>query len=361
MSALPIAESEFSADSIRRLRLGVEDFLRAKGRVKDLDIEPNRPASGTPFAFIAVLPTIRSQHLWYRCSYCQHERKFGEGRLAFCGDLKLRFVGNKCWRKHIAKEAWTDARDDFRTFKTKQQFDLVRDELGPVLFALSRDLRIYVDGNFDTLKQIETFGGRLSRLIPELWKYLNQGRRAGNILVVERMLTDREKEVQKQFSGLTKSAGTAGVRVERIHTLQGTRILDDMNVVTPLIEGLRSIQNASERFKAAGWDNLPPRTFSKTLKAILEQIDKGLSAIASAAMLRNEAMAFFNPSHIQGIGRWGADHDAEIVLDGELVVGEKAISLVTNDGEKKISLIEPRGLPEPPSVAKMTLLLNKLR
>lgn len=341
---------------VEEIRGRVRQHLEGGGKIRDLEIDPDKPAENLLFALVGRTPPAPTRAAWYRCSYCERDRQFKAGTLVYCEDEKLRLIGDDCWKDHFEHEVFVEARRDLQLYHKRQSFNAVRASLHEAVASCAKRLfSIIWSDRLTPLREAETFGPRLNKEIPVLWQALSLARRDQGNLIVERALTEAERNFQSETGGRQS-------RFKRllIHRAQGLGMLEPHFVSEPLNAGMRNLQIAVKTINEADWDNLTLRSFGKKLSEIIAMIRQGLDAIDRADALVREVRAFCAETNLQGFKDWGRDHDCDLWLHGELNVFATHIVFLFDRGQNaSITLPNAKMLPAFPATDTLRGLLQR--
>ena len=124
--------SRIDPAEIDRIRREVKNLIERNGSLEGLVIEENKPSDGMLFAIVHETPKLaqsadHDKYFWYRCSYCERNKQFKNGKIVFCADRKLRLIGLDCWKNHIEEEAWSREKADWREYQRRTEFENLKE------------------------------------------------------------------------------------------------------------------------------------------------------------------------------------------------------------------------------------------
>lgn len=344
------------ASTIDDMRESIRRHFANGGKVSELGVEGFKPESGLSFALIARTPPAPTRDRWYRCSYCQRNLQFKAGTIVLCEDRCLRLIGDDCWELHFDHALFVEARESLRLFELRKIFGELRAGLVVEVAECERRVRWQLR-KINELKKAEAFASRLSTAIPILWQSLNNAKRAGGVLVVERALTAREmdlrqgsKPIQDKYERVT------------IHRPQGVAFIEPHNVSESLERSLNEIQAAQKTLEQTNWDKLTIHEFGSKRGLVVSDLKKALGSMVAASTFVDQARQFCAPTNLDGLSRWGDDVDCELRRHGILVIGREFIEFQFNTGKvERVDLPRCESLPSIPSVRKLRSLVSRAK
>ena len=294
------------------VRARVAEHLAAKRRVEELGIEPNRPADCRDFAFVGIAP---KRSLRYRCSFCQRNEQFVSGRIVLSSDGLLRLIGDDCWEKYLDKARYNEEAQDYRDYTTRQRFMRLRDRIYPELCTMVQRLRDAGRNSKPDFQFIERLASRLQQEAPALFARLEQARRMGGQLRVERSVRD--------YAAMERGGGSERFinRPEALHTVAG---LDAVLESAPRFESailgaLQGLYMAKQAIETTDWDTLSNARAAKVIANIEANIHTAARIVTSLSAAIGSAYDFLSAENVAGIARWSADHDCELHLENAAI------------------------------------------
>lgn len=297
-----------------KIRLHVATHLNEKLPVEALGIEPNRPADTHDFAFVGRAPKRQRQTTWYRCSFCQTDRKFSAGRIVLSSDQKLRLIGDDCWTHHLDKDRFKVEYDDWKDYERRRQFAEVRDRLHPVLTALAEQLQDLLKQSSEVIKFVDQLPYNVRDHAPWFANILFQVRRNGRTLQVERSIIDHAS-----YSGTGSRRYI--IEAQPVHIVSGidSVLMPPPEIERTLREALPLLYKAKHEISDTDWDNVTNARAKKAILSVGENSRDAVRKLTSASNALQQAHDFFNAINLSGIAKWGSDPDCELVLTDQSV------------------------------------------
>jgi hypothetical protein len=350
---------EDEAEAVRRR---IRAHFDSGGTVAELGPDKWKPQElDKPFALVGGTPPAKIRDAWYRCSFCETDLKFKVGSIVLCYDRKLRLIGDECWRDYFNADAWKEARQDYLSHRKRAAFSEVRSGLQEEVSSFLRSVREILSHTRSHIRQSERIGSTLAREMPPVWRRLNDARRNGGMLMVERIVSAESRAIQEA------AAETTGRRapVERFtlvpkHRVLGLSVLDRRDLAGPLEASLKASYAADEKLRTTDWDELPLRTFSRTIAQVLQSFRSLADDVDDAIAFKSDLDAFFSSANLIGLREWSADPDCDLWLDGVLIVSGDTIRFEPEQGEAaQISAPELVGAAFFPSPDRLRGLLDR--
>lgn len=293
----------------------VAAHLEAGGSVEELGIEPNRPPDTTDFAFVGRAAKRQSHAQWYRCSFCQTDRKFSGGRIVLSSDKLLRLIGDDCWDRHLDSERYHREKEDLRDYERKQEFIRIRERLLPIVLALATELRDCLRASIQIIAFVDKLPTMTRQAAPPIFSILERTKRQGGALQVDRSSRDYSAMAQ---SGIDRFI----LQPQTIHIVMG---LDSVIGPPPQIENslrgaLRLLHGVKHEISETNWDDVGNTKAAKIVNSIIKNTREAASNIDKARDAVGKACDFFGASNLIGIVRWGADSDCDLIHDGTKVL-----------------------------------------
>lgn len=335
-------------DKLADVRERVKMHLKAHRSLAGLDIERNAPPEGMRFAFVAETPEPppsrrQDRESWYRCSYCETDRRFISGRLVYCADGRLRMIGEICWVHHIDDAEWHAADDEWRLFKRRDRFEETRAKLVPA----ARMMRVALRDRAEHRKLLEfadTFDKRFASAFPHLAAALRRAaRNNGGALVVERMVPDfgafegarGQRTAQEQSDRPPRYRPQA----ELIHRLSGAEALFPMSgggCIHLLDRAFAEICSAIDRNQKIDWETATNRVFKREADAFEQECVDAMRAIDLVVKRMKAVETFLGTRNMSGVVKWANDTDCELLLaqGGAFAVVPGGIAYEPERGDK---------------------------
>ena len=290
-----------------------------------LAIEPNRPSAGTPFAFVAPVPAL-PKHLrhdrdaWHRCSYCETNKRFVDGRIVLCGDGLLRTIGVDCWQHHIEEAEWTAAVEEWGRFRRRERFLAMRDQLFPTLLRLQWQLATEFKLHMTSVAFADGVVNRVYRLMPRLADELAKASKAGGSLTVERRVQDfaaMEGSRGQRNSQRDTDAVRYKAELHTVFTCRGVEIFLKDGIAGQLLDGaVNRIILLNDRIRRIEWETIGDLSFTREANHIEKGCRSIIADVATAIAHLRSVRTFFSAPNVAGIVRWASDHDCELCLYG---------------------------------------------
>lgn len=307
--AAPPSVSPFLDREGARARVAVH--VATKRPIEELSIERNKPADSKDFAFVGMAPKRSAQSNWYRCSFCQTDRKFSAGRVVLSSDGLLRLIGDECWNLHLDKDRYGCEVQDWRDYERKERFARIRQKVCPAITTVADKVLDALKGSADALR----FAAELPRTLrdgaPLLANRLEQARRNGGRLQVDRVVRD--------YAAMERGGSERFIpQAETLHIVRGLDAA--VGSVRPIDTELRQVLPRLHSVKRAiyetQWDSISNQRAAKTISAIEKDIQVAILQIGASSLTINNACDFLSFENIGGIVRWGSDPDCDFVLEG---------------------------------------------
>ena len=307
---------------LSHVRLQIKRHIEANGTLSGLDIEATKPQRGTPFAFAHTTPRLpdeakHDKSLWYRCSYCEREDQFMDGRMVYCADKRIRLIGLDCWKKHIEEHDWRTADKEWKRHRRRERFEKLRGEIYPAAMTFQNGLRDLPEAVRAAIYNLEEFPRRARKTMPDLVDVLARFERTGGDLSVERTV--------ERYGALEGRAGQRAVQDDddasqyevvpvRIHRLQGGRIFDipPGSIGMLLSNALSSLQRATHWLRITNWEELSDQTFVRRADDVEAQCKEAILAVSAVLRWVAVGRAFMSATNLTGIAKWANDPDNEI-------------------------------------------------
>lgn len=320
------------------VRLRVSAHLAEKRAVEELGIAPNRPADLHDFAFVGIAPKRSSQSEWYRCSFCETDRKFSSGRIVLSSDNLLRLIGDECWQKHLDRNRYEEEKQDYRNYERRQRFEQLRERLRPKLDATITKLHTVITNNEDTFLFVENLPDLIASGAPVLLEQFQQARRVGGQLRVERSVID--------YAAMERDGRQRSVlRTEVIHTILGLNAIfkPSPQPQNELQSALNNILSARNLIVRTEWESVNNAQADKAISTIESNIRDGISAAERSREAVNNAAAFCSQRNVAGLVLWSDDTDSELMFYGRITSTKDGFSFTPENGQK-FSLRRPETL-----------------
>jgi hypothetical protein len=295
--------SRIDPAEIACIRREIKNLIERTGSLVGLVIEENKPPDGMLFAIVHETPKLsqiadHDKDFWYRCSYCERNKQFKNGKIVFCADKKLRLIGLNCWKNHIEEEAWSREKADWREFQRRTQFENLRGVIIPAAMELQRELKDVRTTHVAAFKFADDFRGSFASLFPEL---------------ANALLLAIEKDLPLTIDRLIEHNNKREWHPVRVHTLQGKDAL--INSSAPLSQqvdtAFASIIRAVQEFREIDWESLSNQTYAQKMDIFLSRCRDAISFVESVNKKLSGIRIFLSVSNVTGIAKWANDDEHE--------------------------------------------------
>ena len=291
-------------------RARVAAHLATKRPIEELGVERNRPGDCRDFAFVGMAPKRSSQLSWYRCSFCQTDRKFSAGRIVLSSDGLLRLIGNDCWNQHLDTNRYGQEAQDWRDYERKQRFNRIRERIGPIIAAVAEKVHGTLRESSDAMRFVEEMPRQLRDGAPLLLNRLEQARRSAGRLQVERVVRDYVAVERGRSERFLNQA-------ETLHVVLGldAALGPVPQLVTELKQALLPLYRAKHLILETQWEAISNARAAKAISSIQVDLQAAIRAISLSSSTIEQACDFLSPENIAGMVRWSSDPDCDLVLE----------------------------------------------
>ncbi|CAM3330191.1 hypothetical protein [Thalassospira profundimaris] len=319
-------------EELEEVRVHTRHHLQKHKCIDGLSIDAKAPEHGTKFAFIASAPKLvsKSRENWYRCSYCEVDNKFMDGKIVYCEDKKLRLIGEDCWKRHIADDEWHGAKDEYRQFERKEKFKSLSVEYPQALKDINDSLKLVLAAP-KTWDFVDRYPVEFERRMSSLWRQLQIARSRDGRLSVLRRVVD--------YQAIERGGSGSGKKIQEftLHRVMGVEALSrsPMKAKRFLESGQQKLWHAKKILVDTKWGDLTNHSFSGKIKEFEALCFEGAELIEDACDLIKEVLEFFSQRNLSGIVLWANDPDCELSTEGtyELVANGLRFRGQTSDCE----------------------------
>ncbi|MEQ9326041.1 MAG: hypothetical protein RJQ21_01945 [Rhodospirillales bacterium] len=362
--------SAIEPHELERQRIRVKEIIDRTGGVEELAINGMRPPPNTPFAFVAMVPSV-AKHLRgdlsarHRCSYCQTSNKFLNGRIVICGDGELRLIGNDCWNKHISEEDWRIARNDFADWQRRKKFEEVSGEYPEVLDRLASSIKYSIEKNRKIFSFVSGMRSNLRNSMPELLDALDEANEKGGVLEIEERVLDigalegRRGQIAAQEKESKPQKFRSQVRI--IHRLRGREAIVSAykNPHRNMEKALSLVWKAKRDLSETEWSDLDNRQFSRSISALEKTCKEAVDLIKHAKICVESAASFMSFENLSGVVRWASHQECLLSLYADYSVVPNGLVFVPENGSPA-KLVAPDIVSlEIDGLAEMEILLRR--
>ena len=331
-----------SIDPVRleRVRDEVVRLTQTTNSLDGLDIEPNAPPEGMPFAIIASVPLLpeakrQDRQHWRRCSYCERNMQFAHGKILFGADGRLRLIGDDCWKRHISNLAWGEARDDHAEYQRKVRFTRIQTQFPRVLDRINASVAHLIQQP-ECKKTCSSFPGSFASVFPQLVADMAEClKRHQGLGEIKRVTRYSELEGRAGQRLADREDGTGPSSREEfvlIHAPVGLHALTEAptKAFEELEQGRAKIWAALRMLRDGGWEKLPTPIFTKKFKELEAYCRSASEQLNIAVASINAIQAFMDAKNLRGIALWA--NQCEPCLYGTYVPLQHGLRYIPDAG-----------------------------
>jgi hypothetical protein len=323
--------------------------------VNALGIEPNRPLNKSDFAFVGITPSVKRHVDYYRCSFCQVNKKFSKGRIVLSSDGLLRLIGPECWDINLDADTLVEARQDWDDYTKHERFLRLKDRMQPLLTEAITNFSMLLRDHLDLISFLDNFPRRLAKEAPQLFSLLEKAHRMNGQLQVERTVRDYTRDGRNGEAIYTFQLNT-------LHVVPGLRYIigDELRWNHEIQTALSTTLSARNKIAQTEWEKKGPRNSAKLITEIEKEISLAVASAASLAAAYSEVCSFFSAGNLRGIARWAQDTDNEFVAyEGGLSLVQDALRFEpVNGGTYELRQRDDLILSLMPDLSPLHRLLN---
>jgi len=313
--------------------------IEAGGTAEVFAPEPMRPEKGLDFAFIGRAPKRKSMSSYYRCSFCQTDRKFAAGNVVLSADGLLRLIGPDCWREHIDPEQYNAQEADLRDYELQERFAINSERIRiavcdavPRVLTLAYASKSLLDLAENLPKVIESdatgFKALMQRIRPD----------NGRLLV--------EASVPDERAGKDERGRYLKYRLEQtlLHKVAGldAAFSSHTGLTSLARQAYQELRNAASAIPQGPSTGANAPT-AKAIRAIQGQLGKAARHLATLRDVMALFQAFLAPANLRGIALWSQHGDcADEHLARAITFDEDGLTVVAHGTNLVLSV--PAGL-----------------
>lgn len=349
------AWSAIDAAELESLRDGVKTHIDLHSSLSGLNIETMAPPQGMPFQFIHSVPKLpdiaqQDKSLWYPCSYCERNYQFKDGRIVYCADKKLRLIGNDCWKKHIDKDTWNAAREDYSIYQRRKKFDLLKERYIPAVKKVKNALKSHQNQIALLSAFIDSFAASFRERFPDLSAALDKATKNNNALTVYGY-------VQSENGGYKPSSEV----ISRFRHEKA--IVQGQNAIQPVWDlALAEIHKAEYMFEKTDWNNLSNRQFNSQVDGFQLRCREAIEKVKTVTAKINAVWSFMGTENIARIVTWANHPDCELhyTSEGKYEVASIGLRYILQNGQA-LEMILPQTLrpAQVDGIDELDALLNR--
>lgn len=279
-----------------------------------LEIEPNAPPRGMPFAIVASVPLLpvgqrEDRRSWWRCSYCERSMQFVHGKILLGADGCLRLIGDDCWKDHISFLAWGEARDDHAEYQRKVRFRRIQSQFPSVLESMNASAANVI--RLPECKKIclsfaDTFASTFPQLMADMSECLERHKALGEVKRVTRYSELEGRTGQRLADRDDDKGPSSREEFVLIHAPIGLDALTTApaQAFDNLEQGRAKVWAAQRMLRDGGWEKLATSAFTKKFRELDTCCRSAIEHLSNAAASINAIQAFTGPQNLQGIALW---------------------------------------------------------
>jgi hypothetical protein len=286
--------------------------------VAALLVEPNRPLDVQDFAFVGKTPEQKHRESYYRCSFCQTERKFGMGRIVISrSDRRLRLIGDECWETHINRDRFEAEAADYRAYTSRVAFENIkgplRDEIARIISGLVRAM----DRQGSAFEFVANLSHMMRATAPEFQRVIRDAYARGGHLTVERLVVvdTSFRQALRRDDGQPDSKLEPKRRWETVPVGQLGGLSALCEVRSPWSNGnvaRVAIIDAKRVIDDTAWDLLTDRKTGMKLRQVRELLADAAVQLERCRAAFRDASAIFSASSLNALSAWINDQDCEL-------------------------------------------------
>ena len=341
--------------SIERFRKLYAAHISAGHTAETFAGERLRPERGLDFAFIGRTPKAKSTSTYYRCSFCQTDRKFAAGIVVLSSDGRLRLIGPDCWKEHIDTEQYRAQEADLRDYELRQRFALHRDRIHASVRDAVPRVRTLAHARNSLLDLAEGFPRVIEQDASGLSALLRRLRPDGGRLTVETYVPD--ERAGKNEQGRYLKYRPEQTVVHRVAGLDAA-FSSHTGLTAMAQEAYQSLRKAEEAIPLVP-DTGDNAVAAKEIRVIQRRIGHAAGHLATLRNAWAPFKAFLAPANLHGIALWSQHDDcADERLSGAITFERD--ELVVGAGATSLRLVVPPGLAgfEVPELDEVARLLS---
>ncbi|MEO3470926.1 hypothetical protein AAFN86_03590 [Roseomonas sp. CAU 1739] len=286
--------------------------------VTALSVEPNRPLDVQDFAFVGKTPEQKHRESYYRCSFCQTERKFGGGRIVISrSDRRLRLIGDECWETHINRDRFEAEAADYRAYTSRVAFENIkgplRDEVTRIIGGLVRAM----DRQGNAFEFVADLPRMMRAAAPEFQRVIRDAyTRAGHLTVERLVIVDTSfREALRRDDGRPDLKREPKRRWETVSVGQLGGLSALFEVRSPWSDGNAArvaIIDAKRVIEDTAWELLTDRQAGMKLRQVRELLAGAASQLERCRAAFRDASALLSLSSLSALSAWMNDRDCEL-------------------------------------------------
>lgn len=293
-----------SPQELDEIRKNIALLIEHGKPIAELGIEKYAPPIGMPFEFVHSTPKLPDiakddRTLWYRCSYCETDRKFMEGRIVICADKKLRLIGLTCWKHHVSEQAWITAGESWKDYERRKKITILKERYVPAIDTFLSSLSMALKNSSQTISFTDNFRRSFERQFSVLVKLLRQAANGDRGLYINR-------EIRLPF-------GKRETRREPVHFLVGSKALFDSEEIvhTQITDAVNFMQSAHDSYHQIEWQSLSDKDFNKHVDKFFTQCKKAIALTKDAMARMKQVQSFLSYDNVYGINAWINNKETE--------------------------------------------------
>ncbi len=279
--------------------------IAALGKAEDFATVGTKPEKGLEFAFIGRTEKRNSPSNYYRCSFCQTDRKFSAGNVVLSADGLLRLIGPECWKDHIDPERYQAQEADLRGYELRTRFAAYGGRIQQAVSDAIPRVRTLAYASASLLSHAERLPLAIASDTTGFGALLRRIRPAGGRLAVEQYLPD--EAAGKDDKGRYLRHRPEQVFVHQVSGLGAAFALDLglTQTARDAYQALRSAAEAIPQVPLAG-DNV---IAAKAIRSIHGQLGKATNNLRVLHDAMTMLQRFLSPANLRGIEHWSQHND----------------------------------------------------